>query len=327
MYKVVVIKGTKGHDITKLVAKVEWGGRKGAAPRNLKITMLDDTAEKGRRIKFDCEKGYHCIFYVDGKEKFRGIIVDQGEDQSKKMTFTAYDNLFYLANNKDSFTFKKKRADQIFKGVLKRAGLKGSAVNTKHVIKKLTTSKTTFFDTIMQAISKTYKKTGERFYVYSEKGVIYLKRRKERTLQWVLEVGENITAYSYSKSISNVKTRIKLLSSKEAVVAKAVNKSLEKQIGILGDVQSVDKGTKKSQAKKEATTLLSEACIPKKSLSVTGIGITEAISGCCVFIIIPHLGIKRAFFIDEDSHTWEGNKHTMKLTLNYAKDIDSIEES
>lgn len=50
MYKIVVIKDSKGHDITKLVAKVEWGGRKGAAPRNLKITMLDDTAEKGTQI-------------------------------------------------------------------------------------------------------------------------------------------------------------------------------------------------------------------------------------------------------------------------------------
>lgn len=329
MYKIVVLKNNnnKGYDITELVAKVEWGGRKGAAPRNLKITMLDDTAEKGRRLKFDCEDGYQCVFFEDGDEKFRGMIWDQGQDQSKKQTFTAYDNLFYLANNKDSFTFKKKRADQIFNGVLKRAGMKGKAVNTKYVIKKLTTSKTTFFDTILQAISKTYKKTGERFYVSSEKGIIYLKRRKEKTLQWVLEVGENVTAYSYSKSISSIKTRIKLVSSKDAVVAKVVNKSLEKKIGILQDVQSADKDEKKAKAKKSATILLNEACKPNRSLSVTGIGITEAISGTCVFIIIPHLGIKRAFYIDEDSHTWEGEKHTMKLVLNYAKDIESIDES
>ena len=58
-------------------------------------------------------------------------------------------------------------------------------------------------------------------------------------------------------------------------------------------------------------------------LKVSGIGISEAVSGGCVYVIVPHLGIKRTFYIDEDSHTFTRNSHKMTLKLNFADDIDS----
>ena len=58
-------------------------------------------------------------------------------------------------------------------------------------------------------------------------------------------------------------------------------------------------------------------------LKVSGIGISEAVSGGCVYVIIPHLGIKRTFYIDEDTHTFTRKSHKMTLKLNFADDIDS----
>ena len=55
-------------------------------------------------------------------------------------------------------------------------------------------------------------------------------------------------------------------------------------------------------------------------------GIAEVISGIGVYIIIPELEISRTFYVDEDTHTFEDNKHTMSLKLNYANDLAKEEK-
>ena len=45
-------------------------------------------------------------------------------------------------------------------------------------------------------------------------------------------------------------------------------------------------------------------------------------TGRGAYIIIPTLDIKRVFYINQDSHTWEGDKYTMSLTLTRATDLD-----
>lgn len=62
---------------------------------------------------------------------------------------------------------------------------------------------------------------------------------------------------------------------------------------------------------------------PEESFTIEALGIISAISGNCLYVIIPHLNIKRAFYIDEDKHTFKGEKHTMSLKLNFATDVAS----
>ena len=61
---------------------------------------------------------------------------------------------------------------------------------------------------------------------------------------------------------------------------------------------------------------LKEISTPEISLSVEALGIPDVISGVGVYVIIDELGIKRTFYVDEDSHTFKGGSHTMNLTLN-----------
>ena len=37
-------------------------------------------------------------------------------------------------------------------------------------------------------------------------------------------------------------------------------------------------------------------------------------------MIIPELGINRTFYVDEDTHVFEGEKHTMRLSMTVAND-------
>ena len=52
------------------------------------------------------------------------------------------------------------------------------------------------------------------------------------------------------------------------------------------------------------------------SLSVEALGIPDVISGVGVYVKIDELGLEQTFYVDEDTHTFSGNVHTMSLTLN-----------
>lgn len=325
MIKFIIIKGTTGYDVSESFEKIVWSGRKGAAPRTCKITLLDDDGEKHNRVSVDCEDGDQCVMYEDGEELFRGIIISHTQSKKKRLVITAYDNAYYWANNKDSFCYTNKTATQIFNDCSKRLGMEGgTAVDTGYVIPELPKAKTTFYDVVLDALSMTYKATGCRYYVSSKKGNIHLLRRSENTLQWVLEVGANITEYEYTKSIAGIKTRVRLLSKEDAVVYEEVNSELENKIGSFMDVKSVDDNYNAAQMKELVQSVFAEKGLPKRTLKVSGIGITDAISGGCVYVIIPHLGLKRTFYIDEDTHTFTRRSHTMTLKLNYYdEDVSS----
>ena len=326
MLQIIIAKGTNGYDISNMWKSLEWSGRKGAAPRCVKITLIDDDGENHARVTVDCEDGDQCVFYEDGAELFRGIIVKNGQENSKKLNITAYDNAYYLANNKDSFSYTNKSASQIFKDCMTRIGMTGGNVaDTGYVIPELPKAKTTYYDVMLDALSSTYKATGIRYYIYSDKGNIHLARRSENSLQLVLEVGDkgNIISYSYTKSIEKVKTRMRLLSKENSVVYEKANENLESKIGTFMEIKQVDDSYNVAQMQELVDALFDEKGKPEQSLKIQCIGSSEAISGKAVYVIIPHLGLKRTFYIDEDIHKFDRYSHTMTLKLNYATDIDS----
>ena len=52
------------------------------------------------------------------------------------------------------------------------------------------------------------------------------------------------------------------------------------------------------------------------------LGIPDVISGIGVCIIINPLGISNSYYVDEDTHTFKGNYHSMRLTMNMATDTE-----
>lgn len=101
----IITKGTQGYDVTELVQQVKWSGRKGSSSRSIEVTMLDDD-NRTDRANIDVEKGHQCIFSYNGSELFRGIIMRLQQTGKKRLTFKAYDNGIYLANNKDTFNYR-----------------------------------------------------------------------------------------------------------------------------------------------------------------------------------------------------------------------------
>lgn len=318
----IIVKGEQGYDVTQLVESVQWRGRKGSSSRTLSVTLIDDDGYKHARSGIDVEQGVQCLFSFNDKELFRGIIMTQTQSNRKRLTFTAYDNGIYLANNKDTFTYENKTASEIFRDCCTRFGLPmGEVSGCTYRIPELTKPKTTAFDAITDALSLDFDATGIRHYVASDKGKISLLTRRENIMQWVIEVGQNLTTYSYTRSIEDIKTRVKMVSKEGTTLAEKSNSALEAKIGVFQEIDQPDESLTTAQINDLISSILDEKSTPERTLNVEAVGIPEVISGIGVYIIIPELGLSRTFYVDEDTHTFRDNMHTMSLKLNYANDL------
>lgn len=323
-YTVLITKNsTSATDITSLVEQFQWKGRKGSSGRSVVVKLLDDDGYHHARSGIDVEEGYNCLINCNGNEIFRGIIMKSNQQDNKIMSFTAYDNGIYFANNKDTFCYTNKTASEIFTDVCTRFGFEvGTVAKTYYKIPELIKKRTTGWDVICDAMSLEYDATGIRHYVTSSKGKVSMTTRRETILQWVLEVDRNITSYNYEKSIEDVRTRIRLLSDEGTVLAESRNATLEKKIGVMQDVNVLDETLTDAQLKELCKTVLGEISTPSRTLDLEALGLPDVYSGVGVFVIIPHLGLSRTFYVDQDTHTFRGNKHTMSLKLTLATDIE-----
>lgn len=331
----ILIKEKTGYDISDIVQKVTWAGRKNSPARSLQLVLMDDPSLGNvNRAGVDVYEGNHLIFIEDGTELFRGIIMKQVQTQDHTLTVTVYDSAIYLSNNRGSFSYRNKTLTEIFLDVCNKYAIsRGETAAVKYKIPILSEINVTIYDALCNALSQTYKATGERFYIISRRGQLHLVRRREQITKLVLETGAegsdygNLTQYSYSRDISKTRTRLKLVSREGKAIAQWTDADLEERIGMMQEVQTPDDTIPKSRLKTMVITLLDGLKKPAESLNVTAFGISSVYSGTAVYISIPDIGIGRTFYIDSDSHTWDGGCHTMKLTLNFAGDLESINEA
>ncbi|MBQ3565909.1 MAG: hypothetical protein IJA12_01900 [Oscillospiraceae bacterium] len=315
--KLILYKDNKAFDISALAEKITWKGRKGSSARSLNVTLIDTYKSGCKPAPIDVTEGNYIVFFYRKKELFRGIIMSQQQSESLKMPITAYDNGIYLANNKDTFVYENKTVHDIFIDVCGRFELKYSDVaDTTYKIPELTKSKTTAWDVLQDAMSQDFRATGTRYFIHSEKGILRLVRRVDNPVQWVLETGNNIISYTYKKSIEDIKTRLKIYTDEDTVYAVKKNEALEKKIGIFQEIEKKDDDLSQAKLTQQINETLTEISTPEISLDVEAVGIPDIISGSCVFSSIKPLGIRRTFYVDEDTHTFTGKSYTMTLKLN-----------
>lgn len=315
--QLVLIKGKSKYDITELTESVSWSGKKGSAPRTLQFTIIND--KNFHEPFIDIEDGWHVIFKTNGSERFRGIILRVDDtSSSKKATYKAYDVGIYLANNKDTFSFKNKTATQIFKSICKRFGLKtDTVVDTKYVIGELISQNKSVWDCLLSALSKTYKHTGVRYYIRAKNGKLSLLRRSDKVIDYIIETGVNVESYSQTKSLEKIVTRVVIYNDKNKLVTSAKDEDIENKIGIFQSVESYDDDKSIAQLKKLCKSTLDKNKKIQHTLTLTVCGNVNFKSGNCVKVMIRPLNISKKFYIDSDTHTFSASKgYLCQLSLN-----------
>lgn len=325
MNEVLLIKNGESYDITELVKSITWSGDKTKPSRTFNFGLVD--TEKGGHKRAKLEEGDGILFRIDGIERFRGYIfkISGGPDT---MDITCYDKLIYISNNKDEALFVGKKASDIARKLCNDFGIPiGEIADTGYVIPYYCFDGDTLYDMIMSALKVTYEHTKVKYAIRAREGKFDLYRVSENLYHLTLETGINIGDYSYDSSIEESRTKVKLIvgeQDKTSTIVVSDNKAISKY-GVMQHYEKLNENLTYAQAKEKADKLLEELKSPKQSLSISNvIGIPDIITGVSVYVYIPDIGVHRGFFVENDSHSFEGKKHVMSLQLKKSYELPDI---
>lgn len=325
MIELFIVK--KDHMIDVPVESVGWGGARYKAPRTLTATFL--STNRGFHRIIQANEGDTVIFRWKGQELFQGTLFRIGKDKSGIMMITAYDLLKYMLENRDRYVFVNRRADQILQRICSDFSIPTeSIVNTGFTIPSLVfENETTLYDMVMKALSITYKQTGVRYTLQSNKGKVKLIKVKDNLKKWVIEEGVNLIDYNFETSIEDTITRVKLESGDEnnTIIATANNNELQRKFGVMQHYERVSEDINKAQLTERANKILSENSKPSREFDIDAVGLPDVISGTGIHVIEQELSIKKGFYVMEDDHSFNGNEHLMSLKLSETDELPEVE--
>lgn len=304
-------------DLTNLLINVTWSGDYKSCARKLELSLISSPMDKNIP-KVDIPIMSVISFYEDDNELFRGFVYEREKSSDNAMSFLCYDYCAKLNDIKVSKNIKNQTASTIYSNFLSEYGLnKGDIIQANTGVTKVFLG-VTAYDMIMTAYTEEAKKTGKKYMVYtkgnkfcaSEKGVVKLKLS--------FEEGKNILSSSFKESVSNMVNKVLIVDENGNKVSEVKNEEWHKTYGLFQDVYKQQEG-KDSNA--EAKAMLKDI---EQTCSLTGFGDTTCITGYGVQVKDTHTGLVGLFYIDSDTHTWEGENYTIDLELNFKNIMNEV---
>lgn len=314
------------YDITPLVTSVEWSGHSEKFNRQLDVSVKNTLDGRKQVVKF--ANGKAIRFYNDSKLLFVGVVFTWDASTTGEVTVTAYDENVYLAKSNDVRKFTNMKASDIARRLCKDFGIPvGTIADTGYVIPKLIMRDKSLSDILLYALTLTRKQTGKRFFISNRAGKFYLTSAKSQTSKYLIEAGTNIIDASYSQSIEETITQVKVIGGKKDVhTVKLKNADLAKKYGVMQAVEIMEEKSTKSQVEQRAKTLLKERGIIDDQANVEALGIDDVITGTAIYVREPMTGITGGYYVTSDSHRYDGNgTHTMSLEISHTYDLPKIE--
>ena len=313
-------------DITEFVKSVTWSGHSNVFDRQLDVSILN--TKDGRKPAFKITEGHTLTFKWNNVVLFVGIIFAYDVDINGNMSLTCYDANIYLSKSHDIRQFKNRKASDIIRQLANDFGIPiGTIADTGYVIPLLILRNKSLYEMILITLTLTRKQTGKRFFIGNKDGKLTLTSPVDPVNRFVLKAGANVIDASYSLSIEDTKTQVKVTggSKKKPITAVAKNDALRKRYGVMQHVEEMDEKATASQVKQQAATLLKEMAVINDQAIVDALGIPEVITGSAVYVVEPMTGLVGGYYVSNDTHTFEGRMHTMSLELTRTYDLPPIE--
>ena len=304
-------------DITNLLISITWSGDYKSCARKLEFSLISSPMDKNIP-KVDIPLMSAISFYEDDNELFSGFVYEREKSSDNSINFLCYDHCAKLNDIKVSYNIKNETASTIYNKFLSDYGLnKGDIVGASKSISKVFLG-VTAYDMIMTAYTEEAKSTGKKYMIYSkgnkfcasEKGIVKLKLS--------FEEGKNILSSSFKESVSNMVNKVLIVDENGNKVSEVKNDEWLKTYGLFQDVYKLQED-KDSNA--EAKAMLKDI---EQTCSLTGFGDTTCITGYGVQVKDNYTGLVGLFYIDSDSHTWEGGNYTIDLQLNFKNIMNEV---
>lgn len=304
-------------DITNLLIDITWSGDYKSCARKLEFSLVSSSYDINIP-KVDIPLMSVISFYEDDNELFKGFVYEREKSSDNSMSFLCYDYCAKLNDIKVSKNIKNQTASTIYNNFLTEYGLnKGDIVSASTNINKVFLG-VTAYDMIMTAYTEEAKNTGKKYMLYSRGNKFYASEKGIVKLKLSFEEGKNILSSSFKESVSNMVNKVLIVDENGNKVSEVKNEEWHKTYGLFQDVYKQQEG-KDSNA--EAKAMLKDI---EQTCSLTGFGDTTCITGYGVQVKDTHTGLVGLFYIDSDTHTWEGENYTIDLELNFKNIMNEV---
>lgn len=304
-------------DITDITSKVTWSGQDEQVTRTIAFETTSTPFDSAYSAP-DVDGGDTVMFYVDGKLKFEGRVMNiTKKNEVGTVEFTANDYLYNLVQSSATYSFKNKSPEFICRSVCKDFGITVAKVpKTNYKIKKYIPSQMSPYNIIMKAFQKAEKKNKKKYMIYM-KGSDLKVITKGTLIDYEISGDSNMETAEYTKDATQVINRVAVYNAKGQKIGTYSTKSSMAKYGIMQGAVNVDKGKGKTEAK----NTLKNA---EETASVTCTGDARCISGYAISIDDESTNLTGKYYIKSDTHEFENGIYTMTLELTKKNEDEDI---
>lgn len=310
--------------ITGYVTSVTWAGSAKQAARTVVFSVAYSPNDKNVKT-LGIKLGDKIVFYPgypdDEKTKFVGIITQrERKSEMGELQYTATDGMMHLLRSSGTYRFANKTPEKIAQMVCRDVKVKtGSIAKTKMPIAKIFFQERPYYEIIMAAYTKAYRKNKKKYIAQMNGDKLEVIQKGKAIPNFHIRQGERITESSYTEDLDSMVNRVYIYDSNNNKIGSVSNSNWIKKYGIFQNAISVDSGNGKTEAKAELQGI-------NKTANLTMIGDCRCVSGLGVIIEDSRTGLKGKFWIENDSHEWNGGVYTTTLELAFKNVMDIQEE-
>lgn len=310
--------------ITGYVTSVTWAGSAKQAARTVVFSVAYSPNDKNVKT-LGIKLGDKIVFYPgypdDKKTKFVGIITQrERKSEMGELQYTATDGMMHLLRSSGTYRFANKTPEKIAQMVCRDVKVKtGSIAKTKMPIAKIFFQERPYYEIIMAAYTKAYRKNKKKYIAQMNGDKLEVIQKGKVIPNFHIRQGERITESSYTEDLDSMVNRVYIYDSNNNKIGSVSNSNWIKKYGIFQNAISVDSENGKTEAKAELQGI-------NKTANLTMIGDYRCISGLGVIIEDSRTGLKGKFWIENDSHEWNGGVYTTTLELAFKNVMDIQEE-
>ena len=310
--------------ITGYVTSVTWAGSAKQAARTVAFSVAYSPNDKNVKT-LGIKLGDKIVFYPgypdDKKTKFVGIITQrERKSEMGELQYTATDGMMHLLRSSGTYRFANKTPEKIAQMVCRDVKVKtGSIAKTKMPIAKIFFQERPYYEIIMAAYTKAYRKNKKKYIAQMNGDKLEVIQKGKVIPNFHIRQGERITESSYTEDLDSMVNRVYIYDSNNNKIGSVSNSNWIKKYGIFQNAISVDSGNGKTEAKAELQGI-------NKTANLTMIGDYRCVSGLGVIIEDSRTGLKGKFWIENDSHEWNGGVYTTTLELAFKNVMDIQEE-
>jgi len=305
-------------DLSELVPEFTWKTSRIGKPGQVNMTIVRNPPYQ--QTRFEVNPGDILRIVEDGRKVFLGYVFSIEETHERELQIVAYDQIRYLIEA-DTYVRTNVTATQVVRDNAEAVGLTlGALAETGYRIPKFLQDGQKRIDIICAALDETLMATGRLYVFYDDAGSLVLRDVEDMAIDLVLGDDSLVFGYSVKREIdTDTYNRIKLVKDnketgrREAyIVQDSVNIA---RWGRLQYYQKVDDGLNPAQITAMAERLLQLKNREQRRFTLEALGYPGVRAGMKLQVTIEELGVNQFFLVEECTHEYKGDEHTMTLEL------------